>query len=1317
VAKRIAIFCVSFLAIIGLTVAGVLVWITSESGARFVSAELRNELKNQTGLDVTFSNIDLELFPPRIRVRSITAGDIGDRVDCAIEEAEFAPRPIDLIGGRLSIEEIYLGVPRCVVRLRQADMDELIPKDDKQSAKFSLNLKALPDFDVFAVSEGALELHVTDAQRLGDIDLKVEGFSLDVTGSEAGIEVRGLLQDAAGKWKKGEDEASESVENLEFRAAVKSNAVDVRHLSAIVAGAKIRLRDAHVPLPLWPQGPDVADLSINVPLELLSRLPLDLPPMVGSAGFLGQMSARRDTAGKVGLSARGRVNLEQVTLDDFVIGDLDGLVSVTPQGVAFAETEVSTADGTLRLTGNIAFDDELNTEISAYLEDIELGRLLEQVTVSGSYVTQKMTGPVKLKGSLNPLRLDANIRIDVRDHTTRTDSFRAHNPPIALYLPQTSVVGRATITDKFLEAENLVVSDSKSRVNVDVRFNFPEETWELKARSKDIHLSEIKKIVGFNVGGHGPLDCRISGKLDNPTIKGTFVLDNALFDKFLLDHATAEVNYFDGVLSFDGLTGRRGQSHAAVSELIIDFDAPGGMALSTKIEVEQVDIQDLAQIAHIDTTPYGSPTGLLFGRAAIDYAAGPDHFKVEADLVHDELVIFGEQFGPDKLKASWVDGALTVSEFGLTKGRGTISITGASRADRSISFVGVVGGIDTTTINNPKFKKLGLDTIGQAFVVVEGTLDHPTGWADLRMGDASFRGKHYGTTTLNLTLDGDIVHGQGQIAGRSIVVEYLKLNLDKEIFDVEMFVENLDLIHFMNIDTGDHRTSLEITGEMAFAGRLSQEPRLSGFTFLERVEVSVDDLKFNNRKSLDIGALNGRFKFNRTRFGGKDIVFDLKGMASADRIDLSIEGKAGLKSVSSLVGPISRSNGVLDFQLRARGPIGAPSLNGSARLRDGMVRIKGFPHDIDKITGEVTVNPKVVRFRGFTAQVAGGSIDIDGDMHLKRGQIADYSFKLNGADMELALVDDLILTASTTRGGLILRSGGAGQLPRVTGDMEISDLRYTQDIRIFELSDLNVDNLSGQRARGKRPKIRDKRNDVFAYDILLHGTRNIEAHNNLFDVELVIDDTEKPLRLVGTNQTIGFLGQVFGKRGQIRLAGKRFEIKYAAVDFRDQERPENPTFRVMADSQIRDWKVTVTAEGTVDEYELKYASQPYLAREDIVLLILTGLTRAEHGQFGGVGLGQFLQFGPGSGDIPVELRVFSEYSEKAGTETTRLAIGRWITKDIWVSVSSSVGQERDVGAEVDYKINDRFSISADYENASESSIGNIGVDLKFRLEF
>lgn len=1320
-ARRIVIFMTAIFATLGIGVAALLLWVTSESGSQQISKRLRLTILDRTGVEILFDQIELDIFPPRIRVQGIDAKRTKGELSCSIEEAELTPDWLDLFSGILSIEEVYLGSPRCRVKLDKDTLDQTVFAEDKTDTPFELKLSALPEFDVFAVSNAALEVDITDPGRLGHIRGAASGFGLDVTRDKGGMEIRGLLGAANGSWQDDDKRAAEEMRELTFRAALTDESVDIRYLKTAVAGGTINLRDAHIPLPLWPSGPDVAEIAVNMPLDVLNRLPFDLPVIKGTAAYRGQVSARRDGNNEIGWYARGQIKLTGIAADDFVLGDLDAHAAFTPQGVAFEKTELHAADGVLKMAGNIAFDDTLTTELDLDLDNIELAHLLEQVTLQGTYVTQRMSGPAKLKGQLNPFRLSGNVRIDVRDHTTLTGSFRDKTSDTALYIPKTFVKGNVTITDEYFEGKNLQASSGNSRVGVDMRINYDSLDWYLKAASDDLYLEDIQHIMGFQVAGHGPVFCHIFGKLNNPEIKGNGTFENAVIEGMDFAELSTDVSFHDLILAFDKLSVRRGASRASSKELTLDFTSDAGLVINTKIEAQRVAIEELFDLFEIDRTPWGSPTGLLFGRVAVAYDLGSNQLRVNADVVHDELSAFGEDFGTDVLRVDWNDGDLTINEFGVTKGNGSISVTGAVRADQSISFIGVARGVEAAGINYETVRALGVDAPVNAFVIVEGTLDHPSGSINLDVGELTHRRVRYGPSSLAMTIDGPVVSGSGNVAGEQVMLEHLELNLKKDRFSVEGFANAVDLVPLLGLESDKTKTVLEITGDMALSGRFAADPRLRGRAKLIKVKAQLGDLEFENTKKAAIRVKANQFNISPTRFSGDDVAFDLSGIVGLDTINLKIAGNAKLASVSSMVDGISKTDGNLAFELRATGDVSNPTLRGDAAVTGGMVRISKFPHDVTHIQGRATFSPNGVRFYDFTADIASGTASMSGDIGLEDMDIEDYRFNLQASDLALTPFDDLTFKVSTVQNGLTLTSGTRGGLPKVTGDAEVRDLRYTSDIRVLELSDLNVDRLSGTRATTKKPKLIDPKKDFFAFDIRLHGEDNLEAHNNLFDVDLVIDDLEKTLRFVGTNQTFGFKGRILGKRGRVRFAGRRFDIRYAAVDFRDPERLDNPNFQVVADGTIRDWKVTMTAEGTVENYEIKLASQPFLQQEDIAFLILTGLTQAENRQFGrsGFNLGMpFLgQLGPGGGELPVELQVYSEYSENAGTDTTRIAMGRWITEDVWVSVSSAVGQTRDVEAQVDYKINDEFSVSAGYEDEDEGSTGNVGLDLKFRLEF
>jgi autotransporter translocation and assembly factor TamB len=1316
--KRVGLILFIAVAAIGLALAGTLLWATSASGSRTISRWVREALVRQTGLEVTFSKIDLDLFPPRVRIRDAAARDVQGRVACTVAEAEMAPDALDLLRSRFTVDEIYVGTPRCTVKLGAKDLDALEGKAAAKpgaTASAGIDLSIVPRFDVFAVTDGFLDAQIEDGKRLGSVHVTVDGLGLDVTGTEASIEVRGLVDRIRGTWRKGDKKVDESVTGLEFRAAVTEHAVDVRHLNAVAGGARIRLRDAHVPVPLWPAGPEVADLSVDVPLELAQRLPLGLPKLTGKASFLGQVSARKGADERIGVSARGQAGLAGVTVDGRVVGDLDGRVSLTPKGVSLTAAKVRIGDGVVTLDGSVAFDEELSVEVSARLDRVELARLLEGLKLVEAQVTQRISGMARAKGRLRPLRLDGAVDLTVEDHTVWTKGFRSKANEIILHAPTATVRGRISVTDRYLAAPDLDVRVGQTQLDVDTRFNF-DATWLLVAKSRMFHLEDLQHIAGFEVQGRGPVTCRISGLLWQPHIVGSASFDQFSFAGLGFGHVETGVSFSHGNLSFDGLTVRTRDSRYAASEVRLEFGGRNGLRIETKMDIERLAISDLADTFHLDLSRFGSPEGELFGRVAVDYTLRPKHLDIQANLTHDKLRIFGERFGADVARGSWVDGDLTVAELGLTKGRGTISITGAALRDGSLNFIGVASELELGSIDNEQVRALGLEGVGQAFVVLGGTTERPSGTADVRLGGTRRKGVEFGPSTLKLALDGSAVTASGKLGGDLATLEYARLDFDTRAFEIEGFVYEFDAISQLGFKPGGHRASALVTGEIALRGRIAARPELSGHGNLERVHVTVDNIDFENEGTVHFDVLGDRFRLSRARFEGPRQVFDLWGDAGAKQLDLKVRGIADLGALDGLIEAVEKSRGHLTFEGRVTGSPSAPVFRGEADLANGMVKLAAIPHAIERLEGKILLRGRKVLFEGFTAEAADGRLALQGFLTLDGLAIADYGFSLEADGLSLAPLEDLSLVAS---GRLELAPGQNGALPMVRGDVDVSDFKYTKDIRVLELSDLDL--LTGRRLSTQKTHLFDRKDDVFAFDVRLHGSKGLAARNNLFDASLRIDDTDVPLRIVGTNQSFGFLGRILGEEGQIRFAGKRFKLESASVEFTDRMRPDNPKFRVLATGQVRDWRITMAAEGTVEQYAIRLTSEPFLSQEDVVFLLLTGMTKAEHRQFGSsgasAGVAVLDQLGPGGEAIPLELQVYSEYSERAGTDTTRVSLGKWLTEDIWVAVSSSVGQERDIEANVDYKINDHFSVEGGYENDNEGQVGNLGLDLKFRLEF
>lgn len=1326
-AKRMGKILLALVVLIGLLAAGALLFVTSESGSKWISQKLHDGLKKQTGLEVEFRDIDLALFPPRLLLEDLKARGVEFDLGCTLDEAEVSPNALDLLSGKISIEEIYMGAPRCKVALFEQDMVRF-----RQASKIGddssdkIDLSFLPKFDVVALSDGHFDVSIEDPAGVGNVEVGVNGLYLDITGRHRGqeqIEIRALLEGATGKYAKGEVKIDEKILGLKIRAALDEDGLNIRTFDGIIADVVLEAQDVYVPVNLVGNKLNAMYLSVDVPLPVLSRFPLNTPEIVGNAGFAGQVSVAIKKDGAPSVTARGKVTLREVAVDDFVIGDLDGTVSYNDRGVAYSDVSLRTAGGSIKMSGEIEFDKDLSIESDLVLNKIELAKLLENLTLDNPYVMQQTSGRVKVNGKLNGLHLRGNAELDVEKFRVFDDGYRNARRETLLAIPEVTVRGPFTITEKSLVAKGFVVQRNNSLVNVDMEFGFSQKAgWGLHARSNQMDLGDVDEITGFKVDGNGSLECKIDAPgYGTPFIEGRADFTQMMFSGYDFSAVTTDVLFDGRRLLFEKLDIRSRKSHYATEVLALDFDSPNGLDVGAKFNIERAELDDLARSYHVDTSGWGTPKGYVSGRLGIQYQTAPEKLRVETTLSHEGLTLFNEVFGKGKMDAIYDNGAVALHRFDMTKGKGSVVVTGEMNDLNELNFVGVVSDVQIEDIVYPLVSDLELQGVGQVFAVLEGTMDHPRGRATVRLSNTTRHGMKFGASDVEVSLDGKVVQAQGTLANRRAVVEHSVFDFDADTFVVESFVSDLDVAHMLGMKKDDEKIVLNVTGELAFRGNMAGNVELTGMGRIFGLDAAYDRFKFKNKAPVVIRVKNDSFTVDNARFIGKHVVFDIGGSADGREFKLTAKGLANLQLVSRLTDAVSDSEGKLSFTAQVGGPWDAPKFRGEAGVVGGGFSVEGFPNRIQGVSGKVLLGSNIVRLEEFTGKSAGGTIDLGGWLSFKGIDVDDYRFNLKLANLELQLMDELTLKASTLKDGLVMAPGKKRNIPFVNGDIEISNFKYTESVHIIDVSDLNVAGLGGKRKRTTRPKLFDKNKDVFEYDIHLHGARNLVILNNLLDAKLKIDDQEEPLRLVGTNQSYGFLGRVLGVEGEVRFAGKTFDIQNAYLSFKDPTRPENPNFRVTADVDIRDWKITITAEGSVEEYEVRLSSQPYLPQEDIVVLLLTGMTKQEHTALDSQGLAMSLApilENVSSGAIPVEVNVYSEYSEKAGAETTRVALGKRITKDIWVQVSSSVGQEQDVEGTLSYKINDNVAVSASYDNKNETSkSGNWGLDLRFRLEF
>jgi translocation and assembly module TamB len=334
-------------------------------------------------------------------------------------------------------------------------------------------------------------------------------------------------------------------------------------------------------------------------------------------------------------------------------------------------------------------------------------------------------------------------------------------------------------------------------------------------------------------------------------------------------------------------------------------------------------------------------------------------------------------------------------------------------------------------------------------------------------------------------------------------------------------------------------------------------------------------------------------------------------------------------------------------------------------------------------------------------------------------------------------------------------------LPRVSGEVTVGSFDYTRPIALTtDLSSL------GTRAKRTEVDAYDPALDFVSFDVRLTSRAPLTIKNNLVEVQLAIDSSA--LEVSGTNQRIGLRGALKTLQGgRFHFQSSDFDVRQGLIRFDDPTRIA-PNVDVTAITEYRRytdtsagaaagsaagvggsaagpssasvgstrggsaWRITMHAYGDADNLRVDLTSEPSLSQEDIVLLLAVGMTRAELDQLQASSIGasialNYLGAATGAAGalkqaLPIidDFRFGSAYSTKTGKTEPQLTVGKRLTNDIRASVTAGLSEDRELRSNIEWRLNNRLSVQGSYDNindVSSSALGNLGVDLRWRLEF
>jgi translocation and assembly module TamB len=526
-----------------------------------------------------------------------------------------------------------------------------------------------------------------------------------------------------------------------------------------------------------------------------------------------------------------------------------------------------------------------------------------------------------------------------------------------------------------------------------------------------------------------------------------------------------------------------------------------------------------------------------------------------------------------------------------------------------------------------------------------------------------------------------------------------------------------------------------------------------------RVPPGAAPLSLENGK-LAIPALALEVSTPRGQAASFDVAGKLEKLGQGAEIDATFGLRPlPLATVLGMVPRVERAEGMLSGKLRLHGALAAPHYQGGFELNNGEVALHGLATPLSDISVALSVEGNEINIVRGNAHLGSGTLAIRGGAPLHGFDLGAASVSITGRNLSIpstngihAVADtDLLATFSSAQGGAAERT-----LPRVTGNVKLKSFEYKRPVTMTA-------DISSLAQRGKRTEFEayDPNDDAIEIDIRILSDRPLKLQNNLVEAELLLD--ERGLELSGTNARYGLRGDVSLKPGgRIKLRRSEFEIKEGRVRFDDftriaprvdvtavtEYRRYNTSSQTGATANApgaatgagssaaaargRRFRITMRAHGDADKLKIDLTSDPALAQDDIFLLITVGLTRAELDQAQSASVGESVALealGTLSGAdkavtdaVPIidELRFGSAYSSRTGRTEPTITIGKRLAERIRANVTSGVAESREIRSNVEWQLSPRVSVEGSYDNVndiSSSSLGNLGADVRWRMEF
>lgn len=1172
------------------------------------------------GIDLQMESIELSGFPPRLylnRVRLSTKPEAPIQLvePLVVDKIRVSFQPLALIQKKLLVTEFTLFHPR--LYMPNADLwverlQKLLKKPSAPSLNrtqgFSVEFRQFGIVDALVnVTSSTPQLSVRSPSLSVFLDLGAKDTSrlrVETRGAEIGVTGTKVLLN---KVDTDVDFGPKSLRINRVIVASDKSTISIKGVTRL-------------PLDFKENAPSAKfSFTIESDLSEFSQIPGLLPKKLqGNLSAEGML----DVASGV-YRGGGKVQYRELAYSGYRIGNgrfdfglkKDRLEATDlrldySSGVFTSPLVSVLLTGEYPVTGHLKFD------------GLKLKDLLESLRVQDPPVEMTAGGMVELGGGLFPLKLETRLSGTHSHFKVLGDPERAGAArPTVIAVPSGDLKGTMTFDpDRMLFDANIAALEGTLNAQGVVNF---DDTAHFRVEGKDVSLTRLARIGTLPVGGVARVSAEVDVAGEKTRIASTFDVHQGVVASIALGPVKGEAYYQGGLLTFEGLEVPsidriRGNG-------FVDFSSPEThykfYVDGPRTEINQVALA-MRSLKFSFPLPDSGETGM---RLTIEGGHEGVEFEITASGQARDFNWYGEKWRSGSFSIFYRDGVTEVRRVLLHKNLGSVDLQGHFDDDKnelSASVHSVAIESLGTLVGAPVQGELR----GRVQFAGKGDSLLSSANGELRLTKTKFRGQPVPDSDLKIRTSPDGLEVIVRVVGNSLVARYWRPRAQGELEQTRVEFDGYDFAALLTLWMGKDITPLNklvSSGQLELRGSPFDLSHCEGTGTVERLSVFLRSTTMELAKPIQFAIASGQVHVPLVTIASESSrLTGSLDLTPGVAVKATLEGRLDLEYLQPFVPGLDSGAGTTEVNLQFTGSPKNFKMLGRLSLEDGVFRILGLNDDVRAATVALSLSQDRWVIDRFEGTVNGGKIRVTGEV-----QVDQFN---RFAPNVLVSADQIGLNYSTYLKG------------KVSGNIKISGEHtpylLSGDCQIHEatLSSFNVQSTSD---------LSSERSPGVQFDLRCQAPRRLFVATDILNAEF-----GGKLHLQGTNRKPGLLGEVDSKAGKMFFRETQFNLDSGSVRF---ETPNDivPKFRVSGSALVKElpsgqgqsvrtlqeYQVSLQVSGVPTDYRIRLSSTPSLLEQQIISLLVLGVTNRTSDS------GSYLDLGTAlAGQIPIQSKIQNE---------------------------------------------------------------------------